>query len=410
MTHTVIDGDTLETISSQNYGSPTQVKLILSANPHASGGLTPGMVLTIPPDPNNPQVTPPIVGTRENEVTLTINGKPFKFWQTMAIQRSIGRFDQFRLRSPFIPESAEYREAFRPLAFNRTQVFTGNELLFTGFNVDNVPRTNTRQITVSANGYALAAVLNDCPMPGSDFPLDYGFLNMQGIAKETAAPFGLTPVFTDAAVVRDKIFDEAAMRIDQTVLAFWHTLTKQIGLVVSNNALGQPVFETETTDPAIQLLEFGVSPVRRVDPELKPQKYFSHITAITDSFLGITGAQHTIANPFLEGVTRPSTFSAGDLLPGEEVEAALSRMGRMFANAIQYRVDVAGWRDVNGDLWRPNTKVRLLAPQAMVYTETEFLIRSVLLQRNPERDTATLVLVLPGGFSSQIPETLPWLG
>ena len=164
--------------------------------------------------------------------------------------------------------------------------------------------------------------------------------------------------------------------------------------MIGNDVKGQPVFQQETNAPAVQRLEFGRSPVLRVLPELNPQEYYSHVTVVTPSGIGYTGPQHTEPNPFLRGVTRPITFHAGDLELGEEVTVAKAKIGRMFANVIAYRVDLAGWRDVNGDLWTPNTRVRLLAPRAMVYNETEFLIRSVELLRDEKEDTTSLLLVL----------------
>ena len=80
----------------------------------------------------------------------------------------------------------------------------------------------------------------------------------------------------------------------------------------------------------------------------------------------------------------------------------------MFGNMAGFAATVATWRDPNGDLWAPNTTVTLVAPGAMVYTEFEFIIRAVQFSRDSRETTATLELVLPGSFSGEIPETLPW--
>jgi prophage tail gpP-like protein len=80
----------------------------------------------------------------------------------------------------------------------------------------------------------------------------------------------------------------------------------------------------------------------------------------------------------------------------------------MFANAAAYTVDVATWRDPKGSLWKPNTTLTLFAPDAMVYSEYELLVRTVTLKQSKESTTATLGLVLPGVFSGEIPTALPW--
>ncbi len=45
----------------------------------------------------------------------------------------------------------------------------------------------------------------------------------------------------------------------------------------------------------------------------------------------------------------------------------------------------------------------------MIYRESELLIRNVHLQQSPDKVSASLDLVLPGAFSGEMPETLPWL-
>jgi len=88
--------------------------------------------------------------------------------------------------------------------------------------------------------------------------------------------------------------------------------------------------------------------------------------------------------------------------------AVEAKAGRMIGNAVSYSVQVATWRDPGGDLWAPNTTVKLTAPDAMIYSEYEFLIRSVQLERRRAASVATLDLVLPGAFSGTMPEAMPW--
>jgi prophage tail gpP-like protein len=81
----------------------------------------------------------------------------------------------------------------------------------------------------------------------------------------------------------------------------------------------------------------------------------------------------------------------------------------MIASVVTYTVeDLPTWRDPSGALWRVNTTVTLLAPEAMVYRETELLIRAVAFKQTAEIETATLTLVLPGTFGGQLPTSLPW--
>lgn len=81
----------------------------------------------------------------------------------------------------------------------------------------------------------------------------------------------------------------------------------------------------------------------------------------------------------------------------------------MFGNMVSYVVEgIPTWRDPKGNLWRPNTTITLKAPEAMIYRETEFLIRNVTLRQDAQSKTATLGLVLPGAFSGETPSRLPF--
>jgi len=120
------------------------------------------------------------------------------------------------------------------------------------------------------------------------------------------------------------------------------------------------------------------------------------------------GNAFTVKNPRLTNVLRPFTFSPNDTLFGDNKAAVEAKMGRMFANAIAYSINIPSWRDPNGNLWQPNTTIKIKAPGAMIYNLFEFLIREVFYSRTATQETVTLILVLPGVFKGLIPEAFPW--
>ena len=77
----------------------------------------------------------------------------------------------------------------------------------------------------------------------------------------------------------------------------------------------------------------------------------------------------------------------------------------MFASAIQYSVTVSTWRNPLGLLWDAGDTVALTSEGAMIYSETNFIVKNVVFTRG---DTAVLELVLPEVYSGGIPENLPW--
>ena len=73
-----------------------------------------------------------------------------------------------------------------------------------------------------------------------------------------------------------------------------------------------------------------------------------------------------------------------------------------------YSITVATWFDAAGDLWRPNTKIKLKAPDSMIYDFFEFDIKSVELSADENSQQANLTLCLPGSFTGEPPEIFPW--
>ena len=89
--------------------------------------------------------------------------------------------------------------------------------------------------------------------------------------------------------------------------------------------------------------------------------------------------------------------------------AVEAKAGRMFASAASYELKVIGHKTPKGELWRKNMAISLVAPGAMVYKESTFLIDNVTIQRSDsDGNVTTLKLVLPGARDGSLPEEFPW--
>src|SRR5699024_7629400 len=137
------------------------------------------------------------------------------------------------------------------------------------------------------------------------------------------------------------------------------------------------------------------------------QTYYSEITGLAKTRVGRGGSSYTVTNPRLQGVVRPHTFQVNDTDSPDLPAAVAAKMGRMFGNMVSYSAEVPTWRDPSGALWAPNSTVTLQAPGAMVYRETELVIREVTLKQDADSHSASLSLMMPGAFSGEIPEVLP---
>ncbi len=422
--YTVVVGDDFELISKKTTGIAEHAAAIKQANPQTSGGLSPGMVLTLPQRPQAvaSDATEALARLGE-DVAVSVNGELFRFWSTFKLRTAIDGFSRFSFGSAHEPFNADFKRVFKPLAFQELDFHVGGERVFSGHMIGIAPSTTQAGRIVSVEGYPRCGVLNDCTLGASVFAafekgegVEWDHFTLPDIAKVMAKPFGLTPIFEAAPEIpldeegdQREDFERVATPPTMKIWPFWAGLARQRNLVIGNNADGNPVFRRTNPTPATQTLREGSSPVLSVEPEFRPQQFYSSITGLSPAFWGEPGAQYTVANPHLVGVHRPFTFTVDDALDAAGAKSVVdSKVARMFADALAYRVELVGARDVEGKLWQANTRVRLFAPGAMVYEETEFLIRAVELEGDAVTQRSALTLVLPEAFDGQIPERLPW--
>lgn len=342
-----------------------------------------------------------------NEVTLLIDGEEFKFWGNMNITRPLDSFATFSLSSPFDPDVLLLRETFQPFSYKSVALKIDGAPLLTGVLFPS-PQLNPTSNTIAGSGYSKPGVLNDCEFSPDSYPLEFNGVNLQTIADTAARPFGVPVIFDAAPGVA---FDQVAAAPSSKILAFLIGLAKQRELLISDTVAGAlKFFAPIESGPAVVAIHQDASRFIDGKPTFNEQQYYSSVTGLSPNTLGRFSESFTVVNPFMAGIVRPHTFTISDTTDVDIQTVVRAKAGRMFADSVSYEISVQGWRDDNGDIWAPNTLVKLSAPGIMVYTESEFIVKSVRLSRGSTTgDTATLALVLPGAYNGKIPESLPWL-
>jgi hypothetical protein len=185
-------------------------------------------------------------------------------------------------------------------------------------------------------------------------------------------------------------------------------LAKQRNFVLSSTEAGALLcWRSVTTGSPVARLENR--PAGTVKASFSSQDYFSEMTGFCPRTRKKKGSKFRERNPWLTNVLRPMAFKLQDTEPGDAPNAVRAKLGRMFANMAAVDVeDLPTWRDPKGNLFRPNTTIELHCPDMMIYEPYEFLIRHVKLKASADSQTASLNLVMPGAFSGESPESLPW--
>ncbi len=406
-TYSVITGDTFESIARKQYGTENESDRITRANPGVADPLTAGIELIVPVLPSAPkdrQFQAPAADP--DEAAILIDGTRFRFWGNVRITRAADAMDTVEFSAPFEADVSGFRKTFRPFSFKPVVITVGGIPLFTGTMIGVSPTIENNQKVIFVSGYSLPGVLNDCTSPASAFPLEFNGQSLREIATTLAAPFGLSVIFQAGP---GAIFERVATEPGERVLTFLTELAKQRNLIIASTSEGALIFwQSVKAGAPVARLQEGSAPVLSVMPSFSPQEYYSHITGVEPVAVGSEGSKFTVKNTRLEGVLRPITFNTPDTSDADVKAAVEAKSGRMFGNMASYSIHLSTWRDPKGELWMPNTTVTLLAPDAMIYSEYEFVIRSVEFDSGNKAKTATLNLVLPGSFSGRVPEILPW--
>lgn len=341
-----------------------------------------------------------------DEVSLTIGGIPVIGWSDLSVERAIDTYSTVSVVAPFDPSRREIRELFRPFEYRDLIVSIGGERIFTGLAVDVVPKTGPEGSSVSITGYALPAQLEDCHEPSTALPLKFEDIGLRAVLAALLGPLGLQYELrgSEGAPLEEVEVDPTGSPQDTLV-----KVAQQRGYVITDTTDGKLLcWKSIESGAPVARLEEHVPPVGPIDAQFSAREYYSEVTGYTEAKRGRKGSHYTEQNPWLPRL-RPHSFEISDTDPAEAPAAAKAKLGRMFGNMAGWQIsDLPTWRDPQGALWAPNKTITLLAPGAMVYRETELLIRAVHLSATAEKQSSTLDVVMLGAFSGAAPKVLPW--
>jgi prophage tail gpP-like protein len=341
-------------------------------------------------------------------VVITLeDGSRFGEWSELEFQFGLDSYSGLTLSGPFDHERQEVRRAFQPLMFPTVTVNIGDELVLTGRVKDISPSVDAGAASIGVCIYALAHDLTQlCAAPDA-VPLEFNGLDLRQIDARLVTPtIGLAGFFDDTPGAK---FARVKCEPDGIIHNFIVDLALQRGFVLSNLVDGGLLYRSEgPTGRPVARLEG--QPLGKVTAAFEPANWFSKITGRACKKAGKGGSRYSQDNLLFRGSTpRFFTLIVGDTEAADVPRAVKSAIGRMTASVVTYTVDdLPGWRDPQGDLWIPDRTVTLLAPEAMIYRETELMIRSVKFRQTAESETTSLGLCLPGTFGGKLPKELPW--
>lgn len=407
ITYNAKGGETYEDLSRRFYGVPDKANIIQDANPGIALPLLRSTNVRIPQAAKFISKRP-LSGALTDDVMVFLDTKLFSGWDQLTITESIDGMSTAAFRAPFNPYDKDQRNAFQPFSYKEVQITAGSQAMFTGTMIDVSPSSTPEKSEITIKAYATPGVLNDCCPPPTFDKLQFDKLTLAEIAATLARPYAVDVVST---LAYDPQIESVAIGTDERVLSFLIKLAKQKNALIRSNRDGALVlFNEELSGLTAANLVDGQSPLVSVQPRFGGQDYYSSITARSSTNYGDDGGSYTATNELAPFVLRPDIFELRDSENAQAKTAATGRLGKMFANTIQYEIEVATWRTPAGALWRVNDFIELLAPHAMVYAPYIFMVKEVVFNQSATEQTAKLTLILPGVMSGyRVPTVLPWI-
>lgn len=349
--------------------------------------------------------SPPQAGASPFE---QLQARAFGDWSEIELSVGIDSYRCASLTGPFDPFRKDMRAAFEPLSFPEVTITIGDEPFLTGKIQDVAPSVDATQSSIGVTAYSTAYWLTEICAPAELPPFEFNGLDLKQIAFVVAGhTLGLVVNLDGSPGAK---FSRVKCERDSELHGFLAELALQRGFVVGDTASGDLAFRSEgpTGSPVARLKG---QPIGRVSAQFQPGKWFSHVTGRACKRAGQQhGSKYTQQNKLYRSIfPRHHCATVGNTGSADVPRATKALLGRMVASVATYTVeDLPTWRDPAGKLWQPNTTIMITAPGAMIYSETELLIRSVKFKQTAEAETATLELVLPGSFGGTQPKRLPW--
>lgn len=340
-----------------------------------------------------------------NQVRLVVNGQEFGGWKSVRIEAGIERQARsFDLEvTDRWPGQTEIPRRIRP--FDTCQVFIGNDLVLTGY-VDATPiKYDGKSVGVGVKGRSKTADLVDCcPIesgkstssgsggtwgdvvgpdgkatnvvkPPAKTASQWRSMKMEAIAAALAAPYSVRVI---AEVDTGKAIPDHQVQQGETVFESIDRMMRLRHVLSTDNEKGDLVFiDVGSAGKAGTALEIGKN-ILAGSTDLDYKGVFSEYVvkgqrAGNDAEYGADVAEEeAVASDDTaddqEAITNDSRSKrrrvlvikqSGHADEGTCSDRALYEKAHRAAKALQTSYTVAGWRQEDGSLWRPNQMVRV---------------------------------------------------
>lgn len=339
-----------------------------------------------------------------HRVTLTVAGREFGAWEDVAIRRSLDALTGSFSLTAALRESTEGEEKrIRPL--DEVTLSIDGAQLMAGLVYSVAPALLAADHVRTVSGRDKAADLVDCAaIAGAG---SWKNARMETIVAELLKPFGLKSKFTASSGAPIKRF---AIQQGETVHAAIERLCRLRAFVAWSEADGTVMIGNPTGGESAGKLVEGenlLSCEANHDASDRYSVYIVKGQSSADDHANGKAVSQLKAEAKDPAITR---YRPLIIIAEDQADAAtLKKRAQWEANVRAARgqsatVTLRGWHDPSGNVWRPTTKVQLVAPTCDI--DSMMLVVSAELVRNNQEGTiARLELQRPEAWQQlAVPE------
>lgn len=332
----------------------------------------------------------------ENSVTLSVNGVTFSWWKSVTIVMELTNITR-QFTVAFTQDlSGKTAKPFEglPRTGDAVECRIGNDTVITGYVTGTSSSYNANGVTLTISGASKTVDLVECTLP-MDAPHRLAGVTPAAAAASLCAPYGVRVV--DHSGVTDKVtLDVTPTKKIKSAL---EELAKRCSILMTDNAAGDLVLtKTGAEGTAADALRLGEN-VLQARREVKSAEVFSTYTVVGQSAnagsnLAVT-ANQTKAAATVSGMRRREFVYQQT---GDVRQAAMQRRAQLLKNhalgaSETFIYTVQGWRQSTGELWTPNSYVRIV--DEIFNTDAVMLIDQVTLIKGNDGTTAELRCIHP---------------
>lgn len=367
-----------------------------------------------------------------------INNKTFINFDEVSIESSLDSIaSTFTLSAFFDIDDPEHQKVFKPLSYNKIEIFNDDDsLALTGtvLNHDFDSSSVTELATLS--GYSLPGVLEDCNIPYSMYPLESLKMNLREVSQKVIKPFGLT-LLIDSSVsgIVNQVYPKTVCAPEDSIKDYLSRLAAQRNIILSHNEKGQllmfrPNIKANSVAVYSELnslsIQLGVSgqgfhskmtilrqPKMKKKPTLKnkdvniPPVYDDNGYEVEPPKVVVKTIKKrpkpqfydTIENPMIEAF-RPSVRKMSE---GEDIStenAVKNYMADELRN-IKFVINLERWDNV-----KPGDIIEVESRRLFLNKKSRLMIESISKEQNSESKTMVINAVLPETFTGDIPKNI----